>query len=169
MKPIAPLLFAAALAAGATPALPADSQVDVRFTDLAKYRDLRNSRMTNDRERQGLADELRKHIEDKAPRLLPSGTRLAVTFTEIDMAGEFWPIAGGPANSDIRVVKDHFPPRIDLDFRLLQADGSLAREGHRELRDPLFLSSVSPMGSDRLRYEKSLLERWLEREFAAPR
>jgi hypothetical protein len=67
------------------------------------------------------------------------------------------------------VVKDHVPPRIDLDFRLLQADGSLAREGHRELRDPLFLSSVSPMGSDRLRYEKSLLERWLEREFAAPR
>ena len=169
MKPMTSLLFAAALAAGAIPALPADSQVEVRFSDLSKFSDLRNSRMTNERERQGLADELRKHIESQAPRRLPAGTRLAVTITEIDMAGEFWPIAGGPANSDYRVVKDRFPPRIDLDFRLMQADGSVAREGHRELRDPLFLSSVSPIGSDHLRYEKSLLERWLDREFAAPR
>lgn len=169
MKPIRILLTAAALVAGAMSATAADPQVDVRFSDPEKFRDLRSSRIATERERIALADELRKFVEREAPRRLPPGTRLAVTITDVDMAGEFWPIAGVPASSDIRVVKDLFPPRVDLDFRLSNADGSLLREGRRELRDALFLSSVNPVGTGLLRFEKSLLERWLDREFSPPR
>lgn len=49
MNPIRTLLTAAALAAGATPAL-ADSAVEVRFSDPAKFSDLRSSRFATERE-----------------------------------------------------------------------------------------------------------------------
>ena len=160
------LAFAAALASA--PAAAAEPQVQVTFTDLSKFTDLRVSYASTDSDRAGLADELKRHIEHSAPPRLPQGTRLAVTITDVDMAGEYPPIAGG-FSRDIRVIKDVYPPRIDLDFRLLRADGNVEREGHRELRDAGFMWSTSPLTRDRLGFEKSLLDAWLQREFAAPR
>jgi hypothetical protein len=146
----------------------AQPPVEVRFGDLSKFTDLRVSISTTDRDRAGLAEELKLHIERYAPPRLPQGARLAVTITDVDMAGEYPPITGSMSH-DIRVIKDVYPPRIDLDFQLLRADGSVEREGHRNLRDAGFMWSTSQMTRDRLAYEKSLLDSWLQREFAAPR
>ena len=161
------LLLAAALAA--LPALAADPAVEVTFTDLARFRDLRTSPFATDRERLGLAETLREHVIARAPRYLPKDTRLAVTITDVDMAGEFRPVGGSLNTGDIRIVRDIYPPRVDLEFRLLRADGTVEREGRRELRDQMFLTGASPGQSDLLRYEKILLDRWLEREFAPKR
>ena len=160
------LALATALASLASAA--AEPPVQVTFTDLAKFTDLRVSIATTDRDRAGLADELKLHIERYAPPRLPHGTRLAVTITDVDMAGEYPPITGSMSR-DLRVIKDVYPPRIDLDFRLMRADGSVEREGHRELRDAGFMWSTSQLNRDRLGYEKALLDGWLQREFAAPR
>ena len=161
-------LLAIAAALACLPAAATESPVQVTFTDLAKFTDLRVSIATTDRDREGLADELRRHIERNAPRRLPQGTRLAITITDVDMAGEYPPVTGSMSR-DLRVIKDVYPPRIDLDFRLLRADGSVEREGHRELRDAGFLWSTSPYTRERLAFEKSLLDAWLQREFASPR
>jgi hypothetical protein len=160
------LAFAAALAS--LHAAADEPPVKVTFTELSRFTDLRVSIATTDRDRAGLAEELKRHIEHIAPPRLPQGARLAVTITDVDMAGEYPPLTGS-LSRDVRVIKDVYPPRIDLDFRLLRADGSVEREGHRELRDPGFLWSASPARVDRLAIEKSLLDAWLRREFAAPR
>ena len=144
----------------------AQPAVEVKFGDLKKFRDLRVSVWTTDKERQHLADELKRHIEATAPARLPADTRLAVTITDVDMAGEYPPVTG-PMSRDIRVVKDVYPPRIDLDFRLTRADGSIEREGRRELRDAGFMWNQSPLTRDTLAFEKGLLDAWLQREFAA--
>jgi hypothetical protein len=158
-----------ALAAALLPAFAlAQPAVDVKFGDLAKFSDLRVSIMTNDRERQGLADELKRHIERVAPERLPHGARLAVTITDVDMAGDYPPVTGSMSR-DIRVVKDVYPPRIDLDFRLMRADGSVEREGRRELRNAGFMWSTSPVNRDQLAFEKELLDDWLKRELDAKR
>ena len=146
----------------------AEPVVEVKFGDLKKFSDLRVSMWTNDRERQHLADELKRHIEHAAPVRIPPDSRLAVTITDVDMAGEYPPVTGS-ASRDIRLVKDVYPPRIDLDFRLTRADGSVEREGHRELRDPGFMWSHSPGTRDILVFEKGLLDAWLQKEFAAKR
>ena len=146
----------------------ADPAVDVRFGDLSKFTDLRVSTWTNPREREGLAEELRRHIERMAPERLPAGQRLSVLITDVDMAGEYPPITGG-FSRDIRVIKDVYPPRIDLDFKLTRADGAVEREGHRELRDAGFMWSKSPLSNQPLAFEKALLDAWLQKEFAAPR
>lgn len=158
-------LVALAMVAAATGVAAADPRVDVTFGDLRKFSDLRLSRPASERETRGLADQLKKHLEERAPAKLPGDTRLAVTITDVDMAGEFWPVGGG-GQPDLRVVKDMYPPRVELEFKLLRADGSVEREGKRQLRDPMFLASTGPGARDVLAYEKSLLDHWLEREFA---
>jgi hypothetical protein len=160
MKRIA---LAALLLPGLAAAQPA---VEVRFGDLSKFSDLRVSISTTERDRQGLAEELRRHLERAAPPRLPPGTRLAVTITDVDMAGEYPPVTGSLSH-DIRLVKDVYPPRIDLDFTLVRADGSVERQGRRELRDAGFLWNQSPLARELLAFEKGLLDDWLGREFAA--
>ena len=80
------------------------------------------------------------------------------------MAGEFEPWR--PPLRDARIVKDIYPPRIDLSFRLAADDGKVIKEGARELRDPAFLAGASRYPDDPLRYEKALVDRWLEQELA---
>jgi hypothetical protein len=156
------------LAFALLPVAAAAAPVEVAFGDLAKFTDLRVSITTSDRDRQGLAEELRRHIEREAGPRLPPGTRLAVTITDVDMAGEYPPIAG-PMSRDLRVVKEVYPPRIDLEFRLTGSDGRVAREGRRELRDAGFMWGVTPGTRETLAFEKALVDAWLRQEFAPAR
>jgi high-affinity iron transporter len=54
-------------------------------------------------------------------------------------------------------------------FPQLAESVDMAREGKRELRGSSFLVSSSSFDRDLLRFEKSLLDEWLRREFDAPR
>ena len=161
--------LAVALVAAAAGLAHAQPPVEVAFGELAKFTDLRVSIMTDDRDRASLAQDLRNHLERKAPAHLPPGTRLAVSILDVDMAGEYPPITGS-LSRDLRVIKDVYPPRIELDFRLLRADGTVEREGQRKLRDTAFLWQSGSFGAnDILRYEKNLLDGWLRREFGPAR
>jgi hypothetical protein len=161
---------AAALLASLLPALAAAlPQVEVSFGDLARFDDLKVSVMSSARDREALAADLRRHIEREAPGRLPQGARLKVHVGNVDMAGEYWPVAGGTAARDMRIVKDEYPPRIDLEFELLRGDGSVERSGRRELRGAGFLQYQGLMSYEPLRHEKNLLDGWLRKEFGAAR
>jgi hypothetical protein len=163
MKPIS------ALVAALLPAFAAaQPPVDVRFGDHARFSDFRNNELRNESESAALAEVLRKHLEAKAPARLPPGTRLTVTITDVDMAGEFFPVPRF-SSPPVRIVKEAYPPRVDLEFRLARADGRVEREGRRELRDLGFLSRTRFPERETLAHEKALLDDWLKREFAAAR
>ena len=96
---------------------------------------------------------------------MPEGHLLSVTFTDIDMAGDFEPWRG-PRFDDIRIVKDIYPPRINLSFRLTDAEGNVVKEGTRELRDLAFMMKITmAFRDDPVRHEKALLDDWLRSEF----
>lgn len=160
-----PILVAAFL-----PAVAAAQQqpVEVRFTDLTRFTDFTITHASQEREAQGLADELRVHMERRAPAFIPPGTRLEMTVRDVDMAGEFLPSRRSP-HSMLRIVRGVYMPRVDLDFRLLGSDGRVLAEGRRELRDPAFLSSIRARGGDTLSFEKAMLDKWLAREFPRER
>lgn len=106
-------------------------------------------------------DTLKKYIEQRAGKILADGQQLQIVITDVDRAGSYEPWRG-PRLNDVRIVKDIYPPRIDLHFRLLDASGAVLREGDRKLRDPGFLSSGgNATSTDGLRYEKRLIDRWL--------
>jgi len=152
--------------AEAKPAEP--ERIQVTFVDPEKFTDFTSEYLGRDSGREHLSEEFRKHIEWLGNQLLPEGQRLEVRFVDIDLAGDFEPWRG-PQYDDIRIVKDLYPPRVDLEFRLLAADGSVVREGRRELRDLGFMMSTAMPQSDPLRHDKALLSDWMRREFKRPK
>ena len=107
----------------------------------------------------------RDYLLEQAKYYVPEGHMLSVTFTDIDMAGDFEPWRG-PRFDDIRIVKDIYPPRIVLNFRMTNAEGAVVKEGKRELRDLAFMMKINmSFRDDPVRYEKALLDDWLRAEF----
>ncbi|MUG03911.1 DUF3016 domain-containing protein, partial [Bacillus tequilensis] len=108
-----------------------------------------------------LAEYLR---ESAAPRLAP-GERLEVRLLDIDRAGEFEPWYG--RGHDIRMLRNVYPPRINLEYRLLGSDGGVRAEGEERLVDLSYLSrggTLPHATTDPLRHEKRLLDDWLYRQ-----
>ena len=155
-KTLAIPVLALALAATAAPASP----VEVEFVNPDKFTDA--GRPFDAAERDRNLEMLKRHLVQQAPRHLAAGETLRVSITDIDLAGSFE--ARQRYSHEVRIVRDAYPPRVELDFRVMRGDGSVAKEGHRSLRDSNFLMGANRYGDVALRYEKALLDDWLERE-----
>ncbi|GAA0716204.1 DUF3016 domain-containing protein [Dokdonella soli] len=144
------------------------SRIGVDWTDPAGFADVRESACSTRAKPVEWLGELARHLRRRADQVLAPGQHLDVTITDIRRAGicEPW---RGPRWDDIRIVKDIYPPSIDLRYTLTGSDGARLRGGEEKLRDPAFLNRSTPNRDDPLRYEKRLLDDWLLREFAAPR
>src|SRR5688572_15898752 len=140
------------------------ARAEVNFFEPQKFTDVRDSYM-GDYERTTYLDSIRDHLLEQAKYYVPEGHTLSVTFTDIDMAGDFEPWRGHRFD-DIRIVKDIYPPRVALAFRLTDADGNVVKEGRRELRDLSFMMKITmSFRDDPVRHEKALLDDWLRSEF----
>lgn len=113
---------------------------------------------------------LSEHLRKRADVVLPPGERLEVTVDDIKLAGDYEPWRG-PNLQDVRIMKDIYPPRLDLHYRLLGADGAPIREGENKLRDMAYLERTLPASdtNDPLRYDKRMIDDWLRKEFGPPR
>lgn len=154
--------FAAPLMAADKPSTPL--RASVSWTDPGEFDEVKDSHGRGMIKSGVWLAELKKHLERRATRVLPEGQQLEVTFTDIKLAGQFEPWRG-PQFDDVRIVKDIYPPRIDLRFTLKSADGRVIEEGERTLRDLGFLTRSIANTSDTLRYEKRMLDEWLNRDF----
>lgn len=149
------------------PAEPSNKTVVVVFNNPEKYTDAKTSSSDFEKDRDFILEQLKEHFTERAPRYMADGQTLSITINDVDMAGDFEPWRGSRLQ-DIRIVKDIYPPRIDLDFKLTDAGGKVVSEGTRQLRDLNFMMSTPPLPSnDTLRYEKNLINNWLSTEFLA--
>ncbi|OAM91335.1 DUF3016 domain-containing protein [Termitidicoccus mucosus] len=155
------MLFVAACAT--TPLQPSRPEnVTVTFEHPENFTDVKDSFTGSlDKVRDGYLEDLADHIKENASRFLGDGQKLAVTITDVDMAGDFEP-GRGPSAMDIRVIKQIYPPRINLGFKVTDAAGATVREGTRQLRNLDFMNDpVATMrSSETLRYEKALIDNW---------
>lgn len=112
-----------------------------------------------------LAGQIRDYVQRRATQYLAEDQALMVTINDVDMAGGFeaW---HGPEYHNVRVMRDVYPPRIDLSFELTDENGAVLANGERRLRDLSYLMRVRPkIDPDQLAYEKQLLDEWLREEF----
>lgn len=137
--------------------------VSVTFADVSKFDESRGARRETEAARRAWVDTLGQHLAERAAPRLAQGQRLTVHITDVQRAGSYEPWRG-PQAADLRVVRDIYPPRIDLSFQLLAADGRVLREGSRQLRDATFMMRPDLYPNDPLRYEKTLLDDWLRQE-----
>lgn len=145
----------------------AHERVAVRYGDVDNFTESRDNRGEPASARRAWMTSLEKHLRTQAEKRIGAEQRLEVDITDVKRAGDFEPWHG-PRAQDVRIVRDIYPPRIDLDFTLYDAAGQVVREGHRELRDLQFMMRANRYFEDPLRFEKTLIDDWLAREFAAP-
>jgi hypothetical protein len=162
------LFLALALAAGSRVVAydGTGPRIEINYLEPAKFTDVADSYpQGTDKGREHTLAELKSYLAKTALRHVPAGQKLAITITDVDLAGDFEPWRG-PQMMDVRVVKDLYPPGIKLAFRLVDAQGNVIKTGTRELRDLGFMMKLT-MGfrDDPLRHEKALIDDWLGAEF----
>lgn len=164
------LLLAAVFAAlplmkAASPAPTATPRAEVVFVAPEKFTDVRDGYTSSDAGRDGILDQIRDYMLEEAKRFVPEGDKLFVSVTDIDLAGDFEPWRG-PRWDDVRIVKDIYPPRINLSFRLTDATGKVLKEGKRNLSDLAFMMKITTtFRDDPLRHEKTLIDDWFRDDF----
>jgi len=145
---------------------PTDGRVTVIFSHPEKYTDIRDSQsdFENERGRERYLPFIQEYLEQEAVRKLPAGEKLTVTFSDIDLAGDFEPWHGMQFN-DVRIIKDLYIPRMTFTFKITDANDAVIKEGERKLTDPGFQMQITTgFRDDPLRYEKSMLSDWLRAE-----
>lgn len=144
---------------------PAPQRADVVFVAPDKFTDVRDSYTTTDSGRDAILDQIRSYMLDEARRFIPEGDHLYVSVTDVDLAGDFEPWRG-PRWDDVRIVKDIYPPRMALSFRVTDANGQVIKEGARHLQDLAFMMKITPgFQDDPLRHEKAMIDDWFHDEF----
>lgn len=160
-------LFAAAgTVRAAAPASSQPSPIEVNFSTPEKFTDVKDDVIGSDKGRENILLEIREYIQKQtAKNYLPEGYKLVVTFTEIDLAGDFEPWRTGA--SEVRIVRSNYPPRMDLSYQLTAPNGAVVKKEGQKLRNMTFDTLVTLDRSDPLLYEKEMLNEWMKTEFGA--
>ena len=137
------------------------SRVSVSFVEPEKFIDSRRGELAPTSA--GVLRELETFLIETGGRYLPASTKLSIRVTDIDLAGDF-ELFRGPQADQVRITKGLYPPRIMLEFEVIDGTAAVVRSGKRELTDLNYqLRNVYPR-EDYLRYEKDILRDWLRPE-----
>ena len=156
--------LASGLALQAAPAAKSEPRADVIFFEREKFTDVRDSYMETPKGRDAILAQIKDYIVDRAKWYVPEGSKLTVTINDIDLAGDFEP-ERGVRFQDIRMMREIYPPRIKLAYKLVDSSGNEVQHGTRELTDLSYLQNLQFNPNDNLRFEKQLLDDWMRKDF----
>ena len=153
-------LIASALLATRT--LAAD-RVEITFDHPEKFADIMAEYPDDGSHRAEMLQRLATEFAGTVSARLKDGYHLSLTFTEIDLAGDYRDGLHQGATR-IRLVSEFYAPRLAFDFVLTDPAGKVAAQGHRDITDHAFLSNTSSSDRDAFKYEKQILRRWARTE-----
>jgi hypothetical protein len=154
----------AGLAADPAPDTP-ETPMSVVFVHPERFADVKDGVFASDTGKARILDDLGQCMREAGQRYVPAGFSVEVRVTEVDLAGDFEPWRGSQFER-VRVYRDIYSPRIDLEFLVTDGEGRLVREGRRSLRDLSYLQRAVLRPGDPLRFEKDMLRDWFRDEFA---
>jgi hypothetical protein len=150
------------------PSKEADLRVEVAFQNPDSFADAKDSSMDTEKGRASILEDIKSFMETTARKYLAPGQKVSFTFTEVDLAGEYEPWRTG-TNRDVRIVKDIYPPRFDITYKITDSTGAVVKEGKDQLRDLGFMSRLVIDRNDPLRYEKDMLRNWMYKALQTPK
>jgi hypothetical protein len=143
-----------------------ESRVSVIFVEPQKFTDVKQSSLGDNSPE--LLDQIQKFMCKTGETYVPTGMRLAVKVTDINLAGKFEPWRG-PQFDEVRILRSSYPPCFKLEFRLTDGKGNVVKEGTRTITDLTFQMRTAWPPDDPLRYEKDILRDWFSQEFGGAR
>ncbi|MET0855202.1 MAG: DUF3016 domain-containing protein [Telluria sp.] len=141
----------------------ASAGVTVAFANPDNFRDMPFSAS----DRADVLKELTEHFESLG-KDLPPGYDLRVEVLDLDLAGELRPSFRG--NDEVRVLRGAADwPRMQLRYTL-ESNGQVISRGEEALSDMTYLNRNARYAeTDKLRYEKRMINEWFKEKFAAPK
>jgi hypothetical protein len=136
-------------------------RVEVLFDHPESFTDVKDSAMPTDRGRDQILGQIRDYLVSRAASRVPVGDTLRVTFTDIDLAGDFEPWRG-PNWNDVRIIKDIYPPALKFTYSVTDSDGKTLLHGTESIRDMTFQMRILADTNDPFRYEKAILSDWIQ-------
>lgn len=165
---------AAIVATGATfllisGASAAKGNIEVTWENPKEYRDVQPTNSSRKKYREQTFKQLEKYFE-KLSETMADGQTLAMTVTDLDLAGRVWPssfVGLGNSGGEVRLVKRNEIPRMTFSYRLTDAQGNVIQESDEvKLKDMGFQERHNPFfKSENLRYEKNMFRLWFNDEF----
>jgi hypothetical protein len=137
----------------------AQADVEVRFVEPKGFSDLQDDFGFN---RLDVLKGLEAHFVASVAKRLP-GKDVLIEVTDVDLAGAIEPV--GRRMQWLRVLRNVTSPSIQLRYEVREG-GKVVLNGEARLRDFSYLDGFNGYSSgDPLRYERRMIDRWLEREF----
>ncbi len=137
----------------------------VNWSNPANYKDVRASSGSQEEFQARTFAELEGTMQ-KLADALPEGQKLEMTVTDLDLAGDVQLTGARTQHQDVRVVKDMYPAKMTFHYRLLDASGSVLKEGDEKLRSRTMSASMRTGSSESLEIEKRMLRNWFKRSIA---
>jgi len=155
-----PLILGLVAACAVPDARNAVHRTEVVFDHPEKFTDVKDAYMPTEKGRDAILADIRDFLVYQGDAVIPQGYRLKITFTDIDLAGDFEPWHG-PLYEDVRFVKAIYPPAFKFTYAVTDPSGKVVREGSEDIRDLSFQLRVTLDSVDPLRYEKDILGEWV--------
>ncbi|HEY8877310.1 MAG TPA: DUF3016 domain-containing protein [Roseateles sp.] len=140
-------------------AATARADVQVNFVNPEKFTDIKD----NDGFRKmDVLKDIEAYLVEQAGKRLP-GRDVRIDVTDVDLAGEVEPF--GRRMQWLRVMRTVTIPSMAFHYEVREA-GKVVRQGDASLRDMNYQDGLNSFtGSEPLRYEKRMLDRWFQQEF----
>ena len=150
----------ATLLAVATASAADGPRVTYQLVEPSAFKDFEIRDVGIDETAQTFDEQFNKHVVPAVEKALPQGQRLSIRILEFDMAGEIQPWRNSRLEP-VRYVEWGFPPRITLEYQLIDVAGGIIAEGREELVDKSFDARPATKHRDRpFAFETDMLERW---------
>ncbi|MDF0534734.1 DUF3016 domain-containing protein [Shewanella sp. A32] len=154
----------AADAAAANP-ITTVGKVKIEWQNPDKYRDIRTASELQKRFQQRMFESLTKALDQASSKVMKDKEKLELVVTDVDLAGDLRPTFGKAAVSEIRVVKDIYPPQINFTYRVLDGD-QVIMVGSEKLHDLMFMNRIYANDNTTFRYEEGMLKDWFNKTVA---
>lgn len=145
------------------------AEVKVEWKDVDSYRDIEGVNTIQSEFEKRVMDELTAHWQELGAKL-PEDHNLAITMTDLDIAGRVEPTFGTAAVSSVRILDELSYPSMSFAFTYTDGSGALIAENSDvRLRDlgarSGTIRSVMGSGRDSFYFEKRLMDKWFNEQF----
>ncbi|MDO6620269.1 MULTISPECIES: DUF3016 domain-containing protein [unclassified Shewanella] len=143
-----------------------DGVVKIQWQEPKKYRDLKTANEVKSRFQQRFFDTMTKNINKEAEKILKPEQKLEMVVSDVDLAGDLRPTFGATSASELRIVKDLYPPRMTFSYSITEGE-QVIMAGDEKLVDMNFMYGThSTRNQKPFEYETKMLEDWLKKTVA---
>ena len=109
---------------------------------------------------------LETEILKQAKKYLPDGQSIEISVTDLDLAGDLRMTGARQGHSDVRLVKDIYPAKMQFHYRVLDASGQVLEEDDANLRSRMPSgSSIRASSNKPLSIERKMISNWFKTRF----